>query len=119
MTIKNSVILLALGASIVAGCSKDSAAPEAVQVEPDPVKRRMQDPAYVQKLNDLNSARKEIMKEMTAAQDALHAAKAASASEAELAKLQAEVDKCAAKMKQHMLKARQAVATQIKAAESK
>ncbi len=119
MTIKNSVILLALSASIVAGCSKSSEQTEGAPVEPDPVKRRMQDPQYVQKLNDLNSVRKDIMKEMSAAQDALDAAKAAKATEAEIAKLQSEVDKCAEKMKQHTLKARQAVATQMKATESK
>ena len=118
MAIKTSVIALMIGASILAGCSKSSDADEAA-VEKDPVKRRMNDPVYVAKLNDLNAARKEIMKATSQAIKALEDAKAANADVAVIAKLQAQVDKCGEMMKQHTIKARQTVADQMRATQSK
>ena len=114
MAIKTSVIALMIGASILAGCSKSSDADEAA-VEKDPVKRRMNDPVYIAKLNDLNAARKEIVKGATAAIAAWKDAKAAGASEEELKKLQAEMDKWEAKLRAHTIKAQATVSAQMKA----
>ena len=118
MAIKTSVMALMIGASILAGCSKSSDA-DAASVEKDPVKRRMNDPVYLEKLNELNSARREIMKAASIAVKALEEAKAANQSAEVLAKLQAEVDKYGELMKQHTIKARETVANQIRATQSR
>ena len=118
MAIKTSLIALLIGASILAGCSKSPDADEAA-VEKDPVKRRMNDPVYVKKLNDLNAARKEIMKAASQAIKALEDAKAANADAAVIAKLQAQVDKCGEMMKQHTIKASKTVADQMRSTQSK
>ena len=107
-----------VGASILAGCSKSSDA-DAAAVEKDPVKRRMNDPAYVKKLEDLNAARRELMKAASKAIKALEEAKAANASAEVIAKLQAEVDRYGEEMRQHTIKARRTVANQMKATQDR
>jgi len=72
------------------GCSGDGDA--ASESTLDPVERRMNDPVYVKKVEGQIDQRREIMKSMSEAKKKLEAAKAAGASEEELAKLAGELE---------------------------
>lgn len=71
------------------GCSGDAPADEPAL---DPVARRMNDPVYLKKIDEQLEERRRIMKAMAEAKGRLDAAKAAGASEEELARLTAELE---------------------------
>lgn len=75
----------------VCGCgSGDEPAPP--EKEQDAVVRRMEDPAYVKQIQGKIDERRDIMKSMADAKRRLDAAKAAGASEEELAPIAAEIE---------------------------
>ena len=81
-------------ASLAAGCGRDEPpAAEAAAGETDPVKIRMNDPEYVQKLETKMDERRELMRAYGEAQAKLAAAEEAGAPEAELEALRAAVQK--------------------------
>ena len=80
-----AVALAALAALVCALCFRSGDAPPAEQTYVDPVKKRMNDPAYVAKIEAQIEERKGIMKKMAAARKALAEAKAANADAATIA----------------------------------
>lgn len=89
------VVLAVLIGLVAVLCTRLLSSDEPAQVKyDDPVVARMHDEKYVAKLNDQLALRTEILRQLAAAKAKLDAAKAAGASEEELAKCQAEIDAC-------------------------
>lgn len=79
----------------------------------DPVAARMQDEAYLAKLDKQDQDRRAIMKRMTQARNAYKAAEAAGASESELAALKAEIVKGAQALEANRLQSQYIVRDRI------
>lgn len=85
-------VFAAAFAVVLAGCSEDAKGPDAPEtVEQDPVKRRMNDPAYVAKIEKHIEKRREIMAELDALKKRLDEAKASGAAAETLEALEKKI----------------------------
>lgn len=111
---------LALNLALVCGCREEptpvsEATPPAVEQKPTP---RAEDPAYHAALAERQTQKKAIQSKIAAMSERLQAAKAAGASESEIARLNAEGEKLAAELTAHEAESREFIRARI-AAENK
>jgi len=113
--------IAALAAILAAGCGKDGGEPApggepaaAKPVETDPVKRRMNDPEYVAKLDALSKEQADLRGRVFRALRALDEAKERNAPEEEIAALQAAVDSAKAELGKNFAKSSATVAAQLR-----
>ena len=120
MTTRNATIIAALAAALLAGCGKDGetappAEPSAAApVETDPVKTRMKDPEYRQRLNAAKDRSKELRNGIIKARRALAEAKGRSAPADEIAALEAEVARSEKEFAENSMRVSAMVAAQMR-----